>query len=145
MARTEREYVLKAEEAEWERLPDLPHHHGGWNVRDLARRAGLTDLPLDRLPVDVVIMSLPVGAWQEEGNHKGRWHVNLVLSGTGRFTIDGKDYAVEKGSVIIIPAETPHSGKNTGNEPLVMFAIHVSSARTQEDRMQGTEAWYRNP
>jgi mannose-6-phosphate isomerase-like protein (cupin superfamily) len=140
-----RKYVLRADEVELEKLPDLPHHHGGWTVRDLVRKAGLADLPMDRLPVDVVEMNLPVGSWQEEGNHKGRWHVNLVMSGTGVFTIDGTDYPVQKGSVIIIPAETPHSGRNTGNESLVMFAIHVSSAKTAEDRKQGTQAWQRNP
>jgi mannose-6-phosphate isomerase-like protein (cupin superfamily) len=100
---------------------------------------------MDRLPVDVVQMNLPPGSWQEEGNHKGRWHVNYVLSGTGMFHIDGKDYPVQKGSVIIIPAETPHAGKTTGTEPLVMLAIHVSSAKTAEDRAQGTQAWQKNP
>jgi hypothetical protein len=32
-------------------------------VRDLVRKAGLADLPMDRLPVDVVEMNLPPGAW----------------------------------------------------------------------------------
>jgi mannose-6-phosphate isomerase-like protein (cupin superfamily) len=140
-----RQYVLRMDEAEVEQLPDMPHHHGGWTVRDLVRKAGLTDLPMDRLPVDVVEMTLPPGSWQEEGNHKGRWHVNLILSGTGVFQIDGQEYPAEKGSVIIIPAETPHSGRTTSAEPLVMFAIHVSSARTAADRSQGTKAWVRNP
>ncbi len=140
-----RQYVLQMDEAELEKLPDLPHHHGGWRVRDLVRKGGLADLPMDRLPVDVIEMNLPPGAWQEEGDHKGRWHVNYVLSGTGLFTIDGQDYPVEKGSVIIIPAETPHAGRNTGKEALVMLAIHVSPARTAEDRLQGTQAWQRNP
>jgi mannose-6-phosphate isomerase-like protein (cupin superfamily) len=66
-------------------------------------------------------------------------------SGAGLFNIDGKDYPVQKGSVIIIPAETPHAGKTTGTEPLVMLAIHVSSARPAEDRAQGTQAWQKNP
>jgi len=114
-------------------------------VRDLVRKAGLADLPMDRLPVDIVEMNLPPGSWQEEGNHKGRWHVNYILSGTGMFNIDGHEYPVERGSVIIIPAETPHAGRTTSPEPLVMFAIHVSSARTAEDRLQGTHAWQRNP
>ena len=138
-------HVVRMEDAELEQLPDMPHHHGGWKVRDLVRVAGLAGLPMDRLPVDVVEMNLPAGAWQEEGNHKGRWHVNLVMSGTGVFTIEGKEYPVQKGSVIIIPAETPHSGKTTSQEPLVMFAIHVSSAKSAEDRSQGTQAWVRNP
>lgn len=142
---TERRFVVRMEEAEVEQLPDMPHHHGGWTVRDLVRRAGLADLPLGRLPVDVVEMRLPPGSWQEEGTHPGRWHVNLVLSGQGLFRIDGQEYPVEKGSVIIIPAETPHDGRTIGTEPLVMFAIHVSSARTAEDRAQGTQAWVRNP
>jgi mannose-6-phosphate isomerase-like protein (cupin superfamily) len=140
-----RQYVLRMEEAELEQLPDMPHHHGGWTVRDLVRRAGLADLPLDRLPVDVVQMNLPPGSWQEEGNHKGRWHFNFVVSGTGVFNIDSQEYPVEKGSVIIIPAETPHAGRTTGNEPLVMLSVHVSSARSADDRAQGTQAWVRNP
>jgi mannose-6-phosphate isomerase-like protein (cupin superfamily) len=140
-----RQYVLRMDEAELEQLPDMPHHHGGWTVRDLVRKAGLADLPLDRLPVDVVQMTLPPGSWQEEGNHVGRWHFNYVVSGTGVFQIDGQEYPVEQGSVIIIPAETPHAGKTTGNAPLVMLSVHVSSARSADDRAQGTQAWVRNP
>jgi mannose-6-phosphate isomerase-like protein (cupin superfamily) len=47
--------------------------------------------------------------------------------------------------VIIIPAETPHAGRTTEAEPLVMLAIHVSPARSAEDRLQGTQGWQRNP
>jgi mannose-6-phosphate isomerase-like protein (cupin superfamily) len=140
-----RKYVLRMDEAELEQLPDVPHHHGGWTVRDPVRKAGLAGLPIDRLPVDIVEMNLPPGAWQEEGNHKGRRHVNYVLSGTGEFNIDGQEYPVQKGSVIIIAAETPHAGRTTSPESLVMFAIHVRSARTADDRLQGTHAWQRNP
>ena len=79
MPKVARKHVLRMEEAELEQLPDMPHHHGGWTVRDLVRKAGLADLPMNRLPVDVVQMS------------------------------------------------------------------HPSSARTAEDRLQGTQAWQRNP
>jgi len=46
---------------------------------------------VERLLVDVVQMNLPPGSWQEEGNHKGRWHFNYVLSGTGVFNIHGQE------------------------------------------------------
>ena len=62
MPKVARKYVLRMDEADPEQLPDMPHQHGGWKVRDLVRKAGLADLPLDRLPVDVVEMNLPPGS-----------------------------------------------------------------------------------
>jgi hypothetical protein len=50
------------EDVELEQLPDMPHHHGGWTVRDLVRKGSLADLPLHRLLVDVVPMKLPPGS-----------------------------------------------------------------------------------
>ena len=32
-----------------------------------------------------------------------------VLEGTGRFTISGKEYVIEKGESIIMPAKKPHA------------------------------------
>ncbi len=68
MAKPGRRYVLRMEETELEQLPDMPHHHGGWTVRDLVRKGGLADLPMDRLPMEIVEIHLRAGSWQEEGN-----------------------------------------------------------------------------
>jgi len=141
MAKKDRKYVLRPSEVKWEQLPDLPHHHGGWGVRDMVRKAQLSDIPLQRLPVDVIEMNVPRGGWQETGIHKTRWHVNWIESGRGLFTIDGEKYPVRKGAVVIIPANTPHAVRNTGNVPLVMFAVHVSPAQTTQERKLGTQAW----
>lgn len=33
----------------------------------------------------------------------------LVLDGTGRFTIDGKDFVLQQGDTLIMPAKKPHA------------------------------------
>ena len=33
----------------------------------------------------------------------------LVLEGTGRFTVDGKSYAVSAGETLVMPAGKPHA------------------------------------
>ena len=33
----------------------------------------------------------------------------LVLEGTGRFTVDGRDYVLQAGESLVMPAKKPHA------------------------------------
>ena len=35
--------------------------------------------------------------------------VILVLEGTGQFTVDGKEYILQAGDTLVMPAKKPHS------------------------------------
>ena len=55
--------------------------------------------------------------------------IYYILDGTGRVSIDGKSYEVERGSVIFIPPDAEHGIVNTGDvEPLRWFYVFPTSS-----------------
>ncbi len=63
---------------------------------------------------------------------KGRYHrhtkadnVYIVTGGEGELIADGVAHTVRKGQIIFIPAGTPHSLSNPGEEPFSIFEIYA--------------------
>lgn len=48
---------------------------------------------------------------------------NFVLQGTLKGTIDGNDFVAPKGSLIYIPADTPHTISATQDEDVIFLAL----------------------
>ena len=57
----------------------------------------------------------------------------ILLEGNAAFTVDGKSIAAATGSVIVVPANTPHRFVNAGPGSLHIISIHPSSRFQQED------------
>lgn len=55
--------------------------------------------------------------------HAGMDKVYQVLSGWGRFVLDGRELDMEAGMMLVAPDGVPHGIKNTGDERLVVLAI----------------------
>ncbi len=56
--------------------------------------------------------------------HAHAWpHINYIVSGQGTLFLEGKEYAVEKGSTAFIPGNAPHQFINRGEEDLVLICI----------------------
>lgn len=47
------------------------------------------------------------------------------ISGTGRVVLDGNEYRVESGSVVLTPLGSTHSVENDGNEDLAYIVVEV--------------------
>ena len=58
--------------------------------------------------------------------------VFVLHEGLGRFEIDGVDVDAEAGDVLIIPPDTWHDFRNTGDGPLRQTAIHQSTRAVAE-------------
>lgn len=50
-------------------------------------------------------------------------HEQYVLNGNARICIDGKEFDVQKGSVVFIPANVPHWYKNTGDDNFEFLCV----------------------
>ena len=50
-------------------------------------------------------------------------HEQFVINGTARISIDGKEFDVEQGSVVFIPANVPHWYKNTGSDNFEFLCV----------------------
>jgi len=55
--------------------------------------------------------------------HEGVDKVYQVLRGSGCFLLEGRELAMEAGSLLVAPAGVPHGIRNTGSERLLVLAI----------------------
>jgi len=55
--------------------------------------------------------------------HEGMDKVYQVLKGQGRFLLEGREMAMEPGSMLVAPSGVPHGIRNDGAERLVVLAI----------------------
>ncbi|UJA20855.1 cupin domain-containing protein [Thermoleophilia bacterium SCSIO 60948] len=57
----------------------------------------------------------------------------VVRTGTAVFTVDGEEREVEAGSIVVVPAETPHGFANRQDEALEVLSVHPSPEVIQTD------------
>lgn len=58
--------------------------------------------------VSVTLFAFAKG--EEIGTHDSKGDAMvLVLEGTGRFTVDGRDYLLQAGETLVMPAKKPHA------------------------------------
>jgi quercetin dioxygenase-like cupin family protein len=55
--------------------------------------------------------------------HEGMDKVYQVLTGSGRFLLEGRELEMDPGVMLIAPSGVPHGIRNDGAEPLVVLAI----------------------
>ena len=57
----------------------------------------------------------------------------MVQTGTARFTAGEEQLTVDAGHVVVVPAQTPHGFKATGDETLRVLSVHPSPTVIQTD------------
>ena len=63
---------------------------------------------VSRTYVSVTLFAFAKG--EEIGTHDSEGDAMvLVLEGTGRFTVDGRDYVLQAGESLVMPAKKPHA------------------------------------
>ena len=68
------------------------------------------------------------------GLHKHPYPETFILQeGNAMFRVDGKDVPAATGTVIVVPAGTPHRFTNAGPGRLRIISIHPSSRFQQTD------------
>ena len=76
--------------------------------------------------VSLILVEAPPGRGPSLHKHPYP-EVFVIHDGEGTFTAGDEQRLVRGGEIVLVPAETPHGFTNTGNEPLRMTNIHVSS------------------
>ena len=59
--------------------------------------------------------------------------VQFVLQGRGRYKVEGQEFEVEAGEILVIKAGEVHEFKCIGDTPLVQVDVHASSRFVQEN------------
>jgi mannose-6-phosphate isomerase len=65
--------------------------------------------------------------------HKQRSEHWFVVSGKGIASVDGKDYPVQNGSAVDIPAKKTHRLKNSSTENLIIIEVQTGEYFGEDD------------
>jgi mannose-6-phosphate isomerase len=65
--------------------------------------------------------------------HKLRAEHWFVVSGKGIASVDGKDYSVQNGSTVDIPAKKTHRLKNSSTENLIIIEVQTGEYFGEDD------------
>ena len=75
--------------------------------------------------LQLVLMSLKPGEDIGEETHRNVDQFFRFESGTGKCIIDGNEYELKEGTVIVVPAGAKHNIINTGNtKPLKLYTLY---------------------
>ena len=62
--------------------------------------------------------------------HAGQDKVYLVTEGQGVFLVEGAEWPMTAGDLLVAPADVPHGVRNTGAERLIIVAILAPAPQT---------------
>ena len=74
----------------------------------------------------VVLMCLQPGEDIGEEIHADNDQLLVLVKGKGEVRLDGVTSAVEKGTLVSIPAGTRHNLVNTGDKPIRLYTVYTS-------------------
>jgi len=72
---------------------------------------------------------LPPGTSIGRHRHGDNEELYLVLEGSGTMHLDGRDFRVEAGVVVVNRRGGTHGLRNDGNEPLRLFVVEVCAGK----------------
>jgi mannose-6-phosphate isomerase-like protein (cupin superfamily) len=94
----------------------------------------------------VVLMTLKVSEEIGTESHPNNDQFFRFEKGQGKAVIDGKDYEIQDGTAIVVPAGVVHNIINTGDVPLRFYTIYSPAHHidgrihaTKEDAMNDVE------
>jgi quercetin dioxygenase-like cupin family protein len=107
-------------------MSTLPHHPSALRPEALAvfnadKMGKATIFESDRLLVGLNAF-LP-GQQHALHAHEGMDKVYHVLSGKGRFLLEGQELMMDPGTMLVAPSGVPHGILNDGDEKLIVVAI----------------------
>jgi mannose-6-phosphate isomerase-like protein (cupin superfamily) len=81
-------------------------------------------------PVSIFVTRTPPGA--SVGLHVHPYSETfLLLEGAGRWTRGEEVVELEAEQMVVVPPDTPHGFRNTGEEPLLVVSVHASGTLEQ--------------
>ena len=75
--------------------------------------------------LQVVLMALEPGEDVGLETHEDTDQAFYIVKGEGRAVVGGDSHAIEKGSMVVVPAGTAHNLINDAGESMKLFTIYV--------------------
>jgi quercetin dioxygenase-like cupin family protein len=110
--------IVKIDEVAWE-----PH------PRFAALQVKVLESKATHAYASVMLVRVDVGGVIPEHSHSVEIETAHVLSGEAVLTVEGQDYPFSAGINASIPIGAKHSVRNTGDVPLMIYAVHTPPVR----------------
>lgn len=94
--------------------------------------------------LQLVLMNIQPGNDIPEEIHNEHDQFFRIESGSGIAIIEDKEYELDDGTALIIPANNKHYIKNTGSEPLKLYTIYAPPEHKYDRLDTNYEAGYKN-
>ncbi len=73
--------------------------------------------------ISMFVTRTPPGRWVELHVHPYP-ETFLLLEGHGRWTVGGQAVELEPEQMVVVPPDTPHGFRNTGDQALLVVSVH---------------------
>jgi len=87
-------------------------------------------LPRAGVGISVFVVRTPPGRAVELHTHPYS-ETFVLLEGAGRWTAGEEVVELRTNQMLVVPPETPHGFRNTGDQPLLVVSIHESGTLDQ--------------
>ena len=87
-------------------------------------------LPSAGIGISVFVVRTPPGTFVELHVHPYP-ETFVLLEGSGRWTAGDDVVELQANQMLVVPPETPHGFRNTGEQPLLVVSIHESGTLEQ--------------
>jgi mannose-6-phosphate isomerase-like protein (cupin superfamily) len=87
-------------------------------------------LPRAGVGISTFVVRTPPGRFVELHVHPYA-ETFVLLEGAGRWTAGDEVVELRANQMLVVPPETPHGFRNTGDEPLLVVSIHDSGTLDQ--------------
>lgn len=119
-------------------LDDIPTQH--LPGRDLQWLATPETLGVEK--IGIAIMNCPAHSTVRPlHGHKDTEEVLLILAGQGEAWVDGETAPFKKGDAVLLPANSRHMVRNTGDEPLITASIFSPPTTPASYILHETGGW----
>jgi len=123
------------------------------------RVASLENIPVQELPgrqlqwlvtpetlgvekIGIAIMNCPAHSTVRPlHGHRDTEEVLLILGGQGEAWVDGEVASFKKGDAVLLPANSKHMVRNTGDEPLITASIFSPPTTPSSYILHETGGW----
>ena len=106
-------------------LPKIPMSYHTNIFKDTQDNTYFRHVLFTGLKSQLVVMSIPPGGEVGKEIHKYTEQTLFFLSGTGKGELDGKEFPIVPGDVVVVVPGTDHNFWNTGKEDLKIYTVYA--------------------
>ncbi len=120
-------------------VKNIPASYRGNIVKDAQENTNFRQVLFTGLNSQLIVMSIPPGGEVGREMHKYAEQTLFFLSGTGKGELNGREFPIVPGDVVVVVPGTDHNFWNTGTQDLKIYTVYAPPNHI-DGRVQATKA-----